>query len=564
MLDNNYEIKLDNSKSKLSTLKINEYYVHSKYDPLKESKQFVEKHYRPGFIHILFGYGLGYIAKEFNRKFVNNEFLIVIEPIQQLTVNKEDYTFLVQNTNAEIKTILSSIIPNHANVTFICSPNYDKLFPEYYLEVLDNINNRLQMNKINENTLRRFSSEWQRNFIYNLKNIPYDGDLENVFQKYDLPIILASGGPSLTKQIDLLKEYRNHCILIAAGSTVNTLVQFGLEPDFVVSIDGGENNLKHFERKKFTKSKLVYSLLNHYKIRDCFEDGYHFITSDASGVEGYYKNLSGKKLISLRGGSSVASYALSFARYISKGPIALIGQDLAYTDNKTHAEFNNNYKEVDDKYIEKRQMFYTEGYFGDKVLTDHAFYSMKETLEVLIGELKNKDRIFNCTEGGALIQGFQNIPFKQFCGNYINKSFYNRELILSVSRRAFHNNLIENLNNDLSNYKKMRKLILDNLMLLEKTKGKWIFSSTILMKMDENEQNFRKILDKTSISISIELVTFDILKYYLPKKDETKNEAYRRIYTQNYEMFNDFLKVIKEAYIYTQNIIDELMEKIQK
>lgn len=86
--------------------------------------------------------------------------------------------------------------------------------------------------------------------------------------------------------------------------------------------------------------------------------------------------------------------------YITTGPIALIGQDLAYTENLTHANNNKNQKSVDDSYFKKRNAFQVEGYFDDLVMTDYVFYSMKNSFEQIHKKIKHSASIFNCTEGG--------------------------------------------------------------------------------------------------------------------------------------------------------------------
>lgn len=559
MCNNKLKILESISRSGLPTMKIEEFYIHSRYDPVKEAKLFVEKHYRPGFIHILVGYGLGYFAKEFIKIFSENETLIIVDPIKGLKIDDKDYTILMQSSPIkELESMFSGMIPNHANVTLIFSPNYDKVFPEYCLELVKVIKSRLEMNKINENTLRLFSSEWQRNYIYNLMNIPKDSDIREIKQRFNLPVIVASGGPSLSKQINLLTKLRSNFILIASGSTINTLIHFGIEPDYIVSIDGGENNYRHFKDINLKNSKLVYSLLNHYKIRHSFQnESYHFLTSDSYGIEDHYYSITGKTLEKIRGGGTVASYALSFARYISSGPIAIIGQDLAYTDNKTHEENNKNYTEVDAEYIKERKLFYTDSYYGDLVLTDLAFYSMKETFEILINELNNTHIIFNCTEGGVLLKGYQNISFKEFCEKYIHKNNVFKLSETSVNVMDYHLNdiVLEKLKQELLIYAELEQIINENLKLLSKTSKKRIFNKSILKKMDDNDSIFRDNYKKTCISISIEIVTFEILKYYSPEKNETINETYNRVYEQNKSLLENFLVIINTA----KNFIEEVI-----
>lgn len=87
------------SKSGEPTLKINNYLLHSKYNPKKEAKLFVEKQYKVGSILILFGYGCGYILEEFIKQ-SSDEKIIVIDPYLSPEKNTQVvYLLLVKQMN---------------------------------------------------------------------------------------------------------------------------------------------------------------------------------------------------------------------------------------------------------------------------------------------------------------------------------------------------------------------------------------------------------------------------------------------------------------------------------
>lgn len=230
------------------------------------------------------------------------------------------------------------------------------------------------------------------------------------------PIVIASGGPSLAKQLQLLKETRESVLLIAAGSTINSLLKQNIYPDYVVSIDGTEINREHYSQLKLAKTKLVYCFTNHHEIRNEFSgSGYLFLLESEKQLNRIIKNelnMSVEFPI-LKGGGTVAHFSLSFARYISDGPIALIGQDLAFTNNKSHEENNKGYKEINLEKLPENYSF-VEDYYGGKVLTNSLFLGMKQDFEKLVELLPNPKSIYNCTEGGVLISDMCNIPFKTY------------------------------------------------------------------------------------------------------------------------------------------------------
>lgn len=48
--------------------------------------------------------------------------------------------------------------------------------------------------------------------------------------------------------------------------------------------------------------------------------------------------MNGKSIEGFRSGGSVATYAFSFACHLGFRKVVFVGQDLAYTDNKSHAD----------------------------------------------------------------------------------------------------------------------------------------------------------------------------------------------------------------------------------
>lgn len=551
------DIKIEETKNGKQTAKVNGYYLHSKYDPINEAKRFAAKHYKPEHLHILFGTGMGYIAEELKKSFRHDERLVCIEPIIELKVRENCYDILIQNySEDDIENILSNLISFDKNVTVICSPNYDKIFQNEFSNILKKIKDLVNLNKVFENTLKRFAKDWHINYLHNIWDIERDGDIEELYKKINYPIVVASGGPSLTKQIPLLKEYRNKFILVSSGSTINTLLHFGIAPDFAISIDAGENNYKHFEGKKFKNIKLVYSLFNHYKIKKCFEDEvYHFITQDSAiGVEKHYHSIFNKAPVKLSGGATVASYALGFARYISNSPIAIIGQDLAYTDNKSHAEYNKNFTLIDEK-SNDRGLFYIDGYYGEKVLTDYSLYSMKKTFEAQISQLDFNEIIFNCTEGGAKIEGFNQLSFKEFCERYalndvrIEKSYNNKK----INKMQ----IIQTLENDIEVYNQLLKLAEENLSLLKKVQNKRKFTEKIDKLLDKNDKKMNAIIKNSPISLVIHEFALEILKNFSPKKEETQNEIFNRVFQKNYYLYSKIKETVTETINLTKELINQ-------
>ncbi|WP_223552941.1 MULTISPECIES: motility associated factor glycosyltransferase family protein [Lysinibacillus] len=555
-----YNIETIQAKSTKTTLRINGYNIHSKYDPIQEAKIFVDNNYKPGYVHILFGYGLGYIAEEFLKRFINDdEKLIVIEPILTKNVSIEDTRlniFYERDMNlVKQKIEISFGIMN--NITLVCSPNYNKICPEIYKEFLTVLKNKLYLDRVSENTMIALSELWQRNYIYNLKHVVNDVSISKLKKSMSKPVVVASGGPSLTKQLPLLREYRDDFVLIASGSTINTLMYDDIIPDYVVSIDGHKNNFNHFKDLETYGITLLYGMYNHYKIRDAFDnEAYFFLTQSNEVLINHLKDVINEEPVVLKGGGSVAHYAFSIANYISSGPIALIGQDLAYTNNLSHAINNKGLIELSEEEINKRALMKVDGYYKEKVLTDYPFLSMRNTFETLINIYNEQnENIYNCTEGGIEINGFNKIPFKEFCGKFITPE-HRKNVKHKVRNKNNSNNILEKLEKEICMYDKLIDILNENLDLISKNKLNDSFEESILERLDINDSEINEIQLLTSLAVIMDPINLNIIKRFPPKINETIEEKYVRVCSQNKVLYEEYKNAVKKVKQYTLNLIE--------
>ena len=119
-------------------------------------------------------------------------------------------------------------------------------------------------------------------------------------------------------------------------------------------------------------------------------------------------------------GGSVSHAAFDLAVEFGCTSIALIGQDLARSiDGGLYAK-NADLKFNEEEEIEEKRKALgadveVKGYYGDTVLSNNTFVYFRRTFEEFAKELKGTGvNIFNCTEGGAFINGFKHIPLKKF------------------------------------------------------------------------------------------------------------------------------------------------------
>lgn len=556
-----YDVEYLPTKTGDETIKINNMLIHSKYNPQREAEQIYQNKINQNHLNIIFGIGNGFLYDALVNAKVSKDKILFIEPLEQLKNNRYIlYPIIYGTRTKEIELAIREKLINYSKeVNVICTSNYDKIFAEEYVKLLKLIKEIQNKNTIYKNTITKFADLWQENIIRNMLYSYNSSNLSDLEKTTSKPIVVASGGPSLTKQIPLLKNIRDLVILIASGSTIHTLVKNEIEPDYIISIDGGMINYeRHFKNLNLKHAELIFSLTSKYEIQQTFTNRqFAFYDNEVSIDSSVFKQL-GLRIPHIKGGGSVAHYALSIARYISDGPIALIGQDLAYTNNRTHAEGNKNMREIDREYIENRGLVEVEGYDGGIVLTDYAFLTMRDNFEEIMREIDQPSTIYNCTEGGIKIGGMDQKRFEVFC-NGISKCKSTKKNTIASSEYNIDNYIVT-MRKEKGKYKEIVILLKTAERLLESTVASKEFPASTQKKLDSIDSKFKQLLETTLISSVKDPIVMRIMTQYNQKDNETHDESYARIYFQQKDLYKSFIEVVKKCITYVDATINEAEE----
>jgi len=161
------------------------------------------------------------------------------------------------------------------------------------------------------------------------------------------PAIVVSAGPSLARNVHLLKEpwVRDRFVIVAVQTVLKPLLERGIRPHFVTALDYSEISRRFYEGLTTADVEGV-TLVADPKVNPAVLDAWPV---DADGVGGalrvqgdrYLDKLLGTELAKSKGelkpGATVAHLAYYLARHIGCDPISLIGQDLGFTDGQYYA-----------------------------------------------------------------------------------------------------------------------------------------------------------------------------------------------------------------------------------
>ena len=237
--------------------------------------------------------------------------------------------------------------------------------------------------------------------------------------------ILVATGPSLTKQLPLLKEYANKATIFCADSSYAILHKNGIKPDYVLSLERVPETAELFNNDfgEFDKNIVFvfYTLTHPNSIKYLEKNNRTLVITQRPLPFSSYFRLTHFDFI--EGGMSVMNMAYRFAEKLEFKHIILIGQDLAYAnDGKSHPKdymYALNAKVDLNTNINLPK---TTAYGGKgEVYTNEFWLLFKEFFESYIYANHKDITTYNCTEGGARIKGAVEKPFKQMCEEFLAK-----------------------------------------------------------------------------------------------------------------------------------------------
>ena len=432
----NYNLKLYNSDQPLNYIiehNSMKCFLHSVYSVEDEMiNQF--KHTSNSEIIILFGIGMGkpvdYIKKNLN-KVVK---VIIVEPSIEIfkeLIKKRDLHKLFHGIkdlsiilNKDCKTAVNGILSEtktNLNYSFVYTLSYRTIFSDYYNKITENVLKNIRSTRSDIITATQQNDIWLINSFRNLRESVINIDhIMNFFK--DKPIILVSAGPSLNKNMHLLKEIKNNAIIVAVGTAIRNLENCGIKPHFRVAIDGTPGELKVFEDVDINDGvPLIHDSKFYYKITPKYNSPKFLMISGYGRVTKYIFNKAGINTLDFDSGPSVANITLNFLTVVNPSKIIIIGQDLCYAidKNEMYAEGAENKQSTVCAAYKSRKKVILKDIHGNEVYSDNLFLAMKYGLE-RTAETNKKIKIINATEGGLPVDNINNCTLHEVINNHLN------------------------------------------------------------------------------------------------------------------------------------------------
>lgn len=536
-------------------------YIGSKYNAEKDIENFMSKFkdIKIDTLLIVFGMGTGEhildlikILKEFNK-------VLIVEPDKRILkrfLSLEYSALILEDKRISIidfnyKYIRKWLIDfiedesNFNNVKFICYANYERIYPEEYLKFLSLLKNVLVMFESNVSTGYALGRNFMNCYLHNIKYITSSyiiNDLKNKFKGFTA--IVVSAGSSLEKNIEELKKINDNVVIICGNRTLKPLLDRGIIPHFMCAVDCSDTIYDMCRNYMERKVPLVFSETTSSKLVSNQKGDRIFARYPSTGTD--IEKILGKEVDSLYSGGSVAHFSMDFAKYIGCNTIAFIGQDLAYTYDKAHADITEIYE--DKKEFNVDELIQVEGIKHNKVFTTRALDRFRDAFEEYIG-LNNNIKFVNCSENGANIKGTEINTVEELLDKYAIRSgvnavyrdlFKNKPAIDKMGVSKNIKNILKKLVCTNKRIKNIRKLITITLAKNEINDIDCVYEKISELNDEIGKNKLLNFIDFLISNVMNRSVT-----YFRYEQSEDNDENFRNILKAFTKLYMDIIETIE-------------------
>lgn len=228
--------------------------------------------------------------------------------------------------------------------------------------------------------------------------------------------IIVSTGPSLNKQLPLLKEIAPYATLFCIDASFPILAKAGIKPDIVLSLERVDLTAKFYEETPLDfQEGVIFALTSivHKRLIQAIKKGVKQFSFRPFG----YTNLFDLHQYGYVGiGMSAANMAYELVVHSRFKRCVFIGQDLSFSQSGNSHASGAIYGDREIKPKKDKDKIFIEKYGGNgKVETTLVWKLFLEFFEKDIFNTPYKLEVINATEGGARIKGTKEMPFKEVC-----------------------------------------------------------------------------------------------------------------------------------------------------
>ena len=542
--------------------------LNSTYHPSHEAERYVAQYDELSAETVLFMYGFsnGFIIRKALEKNCPVQSCIVYEPSVEIFVKVlEEYDVTDLIRNAELLIFIRKIndellektlydIKNYRNwklFQFSIAPCYDRLFAKDCKEILKMFTNVHEYKHMEMNTLIRFAQSGVKNEVKAMKWFMNCHALEQYKNKFpeDMPCIIVAAGPSLEKNAEVLRRAKGKALIICVDTALPFLLKKDIIPDIACTIDA-QKGTTYFMDTRLKDIPIMVSTDSDYRALEQIGDVKPIYIAAANDFFQRLFKDKGYNVDYFDGGGSVATVSFQVAVELGFHTIILIGQDLAFSDDKAHAGMGEVTKEDLDS-----KLMMVDAYNGGQILSRIDFKHYIDWYNLKIPELTDR-LIINATEGGAKLKGAVQMTLNDVVNNYCNKC-YDMDTLMNSGNHVWESyeekkQLYDEIKKKYAEFKQLEKKVADGIGLAERAilllkRGN--YSLKELNQIDEKLKYLTNTIgtnEGTIILVKRMIDTEVTLTDDLHKAEANLDQESIRLYNKMKKYLSDMQKALEE------------------
>lgn len=318
-------------------------FMHSRFEPIREATRIADQYKKPGF-YIFLGLGAGYeISALLEAGKVAKGLIIEYEaPILKSVLGSIDLThilgdrrlhLLVDPSDIELDdAIASSYVPSVTG-DFVSVPIRGRIdiSQVQYQRASNSIRRAISIISDDYSVQSFFGKRWFSNIVRNLeisdKPTPPVGPIHEAY--------VTAAGPSLELYFKEIASRPKNAFLIATDTSLRALLERGIEPDAVISIDCQHISYYHFSLGMPKHIPLFLDLASPPTVSRLASKPYFF--SSGHPLSRYIASRFRSFPVLDTSGGNVTHAAVSLAEYLGASVVRLFGADFSYPFGKSYA-----------------------------------------------------------------------------------------------------------------------------------------------------------------------------------------------------------------------------------
>lgn len=345
--NNTDDIEIINSKNNLPVPKINNKLLHSKYDPLNDSKYYNFNNIKP---IIAIGFSFGY--------HLNGDNIIYCIPVNYNLLKKCDQFCKLSERFKNLYIITPMELLKEFNYfkytsfELVIHKQLSNIYPDKTQEILKFIKSDFSRFLSDFNTQRNFGLVWTKNIFKNLNLLKQDKFNLSPLTNDNKQILITGAGPSLDENINFIQSNRSNFKIASSDTSLPILMKYNIIPDFVFSHDASNYSTLHFLNKKHNNIRFLFDITCKIPILPEYSTpifSNHPITS-------ILKNLNfNPTTLDTSNGNIGEAMIRFFSDYFPKTELILCGIDLSFKSKYLYARHSY----IDDFFLSNSSFFQT-------------------------------------------------------------------------------------------------------------------------------------------------------------------------------------------------------------